>query len=210
MNIKTNKIKVSSKGIGMVKALDEVDAFSQAMGFDERSTLRGRLLAEETMSMVRAIVEDFEAEFWVESTEDCSCEMHLLAVADMDYGKRQELIDTSTAQRNEASVGVMGKVKDFIEGCLFFLGSGRKVPVGDYHMAGCMSYEEIQMWSLQQYRRCLEQGQYEGDDAAELLDELEKSLVANIADDVRVSVQDDNIEMIIRKDFPVNKPGAEN
>ncbi|WP_029541640.1 hypothetical protein [Selenomonas sp. AB3002] len=199
--MKTSKIVVSSKGSGMAAALDEVEAFSKEMGFDKRSTLRARLLAEETMSMVRAIVEDFEADFWVESTEGCSCEMHLLAVAELDYKKRQDLIDASTEHRNEASVGIMGKVKDFIEGCMFYLGSGRTEPLGDYHLTGCVSYEEIQMWSLQQYRLCLEQGQYEGDDADELLDELEKSLVANIADDVRVSVQDNKVEMVIRKNF---------
>ena len=61
--MKTEKIVVSSNGRGMTAALDEVEAFSRSMGFDERSSMRARLLAEETMSMVRAIVEDFEADF---------------------------------------------------------------------------------------------------------------------------------------------------
>ena len=64
--MKTEKIVVSSNGRGMTMALDEVEAFSHSMGFDERSSMRARLLAEETMSMVRAIVEDFEADFWME------------------------------------------------------------------------------------------------------------------------------------------------
>ena len=59
--MKTNKITVNSNGYGMEKALDEVEEFSKAMGFDERSARRARLLAEETMSMVRAIVDDFVA-----------------------------------------------------------------------------------------------------------------------------------------------------
>ena len=170
--MKTEKIVVSSNGRGMTMALDEVEAFSRAMGFDERSSMRARLLAEETMSMVRAIVED---------------------------------LNTSTHKRNEASVGIMGKIKDFIEGSLFYLGSGSNRPVGDYHMVGCVSYEEIQLWSLEQYRLCLEKDREEGADVDALFDELEKSIVANIADDVRVSVQDDNIEMIIRKNFPIDK-----
>lgn len=203
--MKTEKIVVSSNGRGMTMALDEVEAFSRSMGVDERSSMRARLLAEETMSMVRAIVEDFEADFWMESTEECSCELHLLAVADMNFKKRQDLINTSTHKRNEASVGIMGKIKDFIEGSLFYLGSGSNRPVGDYHMVGCVSYEEIQLWSLEQYRLCLEKDREEGADVDALFDELEKSIVANIADDVRVSVQDNNIEMIIRKNFPIGK-----
>ncbi len=203
--MKTEKIVVSSNGRGMTAALDEVESFSRSMGFDERNSMRARLLAEETMGMVRAIVEDFEADFWMESTEECSCELHLLAVADMNFKKRQDLINTSTHKRNEAPVGIMGKIKDFIEGSLFYLGSGSNRPVGDYHMVGCVSYEEIQMWSLEQYRLCLEQGRNEGEDVDALFEELEKSIVATIADDVRVSVQDDNIEMIIRKNFPTGK-----
>ncbi|SHK80840.1 hypothetical protein SAMN05216582_11868 [Selenomonas ruminantium] len=203
--MKTEKIVVSSNGRGMTMALDEVEAFSRSMGFDERISMRARLLAEETMSMVRAIVEDFEADFWMESTEECSCELHLLAVADMNFKKRQDLINTSTHKRNEASVGIMGKIKDFIEGSLFYLGNGSNRPVGDYHMVGCVSYEEIQLWSLEQYRLCLEKDREEGADVDALFDELEKSIVANIADDVRVSVQDNNIEMIIRKNFPIGK-----
>ena len=199
--MKTERIVVSSNGNGMIAALDKVEAFSRSMGFDERSSMRARLLAEEAMSMVRAIVEDFEADFWMESTEDCNCELHLLAVADMNFKKRQDLINTSTHKRNEASVGIMGKIKDFIEGSLFYLGSGPNIPVGDHHIAGCVSYEEIRLWSLEQYRLCLDQGRSEGEDVDALLDELEKSIVANIADDVRVSVQNDNIEMIIRKNF---------
>lgn len=135
--MKTEKIVVSSNGRGMTMALDEVEAFSRSMGFDERSSMRARLLAEETMSMVRAIVEDFEADFWMESTEECSCELHLLAVADMNFKKRQDLINTSIHKRNEASVGIMGKIKD----SLFYLGSGSNRPVGDYHMVGCVSYK---------------------------------------------------------------------
>ena len=199
--MKTEKIVVSSNGRGMAAALDKVEFFSRSMGFDERSSMRARLLAEETMSMVRAIVEDFEADFWMESTEDCNCELHLLAVADMNFRKRQDLINTSTHKRNEASVGIMGKIKDFIEGSLFYLGSGFNSPAGACHIAGCGSYEEIRLWSLEQYRLCLDQGRSEGEDVDALLDELEKSIVANIADDVRVSVQNDNIEMIIRKNF---------
>jgi hypothetical protein len=51
----------------------------------------------------------------------------------------------------------------------------------------------------------LEKDREEGADVDALFDELEKSIVANIANDVRVSVQDNNIEMIIRKNFPIGK-----
>ena len=72
---------------GMSEALDEVELFSGSMGFDKHSTLRVRLLAEETLSMVRSIIDDFKADFWMESTDKCNCELHLLAVADMGIAR---------------------------------------------------------------------------------------------------------------------------
>lgn len=205
--MKTSKIKVNSRGYGMEYALDEVEDFSRLMGFDERSARRARLLAEETMSMVRAIVDEFSASFWMESTPECNCELHLQAEATMDYDKKQELISASTQQRNEASVGIMGKIKDFIEDSMYNMRDGASVAVGDSQAMGMggVVIADIYMWSLQQYRQDVQEQKEKGDDEAidDLLDELEKSIVANIADDVKVSVKGNSIEMIIRKNFPL-------
>ena len=211
--MKTSKIKVNSRGYGMEYALDEVEDFSRLMGFDERSARRARLLAEETMSMVRAIVDEFSANFWMESTPDCNCELHLQAEAPMNYDKKQELISASTQQRNEASVGIMGKIKDFIEDSLYNMQDGASVAIGESQAMGMagMVMNDIHMWSwsLEQYRQDVQEQKKKGDDEAidDLLDELEKSIVANIADDVKVSVKGNNIEMIIRKNFLLNRDG---
>lgn len=203
--MKTKKITIHSNGQGMEKALDTVEAFSLHMGFNPRDSRRARLLAEETLSMVRGIVMDFEAEFWMESMPDCSCELHLLAIADMDYAKKYNLVATSTQQRNEASVGIMGKIRDFIEDSIFYMCGGLTMPPADPRLMGNVSYADIQVWSLQQYRKDMEElKQKEADsDLTERLEELERSIVANIADDVQVSVEGDNIEMVIRKNFPM-------
>lgn len=209
--MKTSKIKVNSRGYGMEYALDEVEDFSRLMGFDESCARRARLLAEETMSMVRAIVDEFSANFWMESTPDCNCELHLHAEAPMNYDKKQELISASTKQRNEASVGVMGKIKDFIEDSLYNMRDGASVAISDSHAVGMggVVIADIYMWSLQQYRQDVQNKKDKGDEDAmdDLLDELEKSIVANIADDVKVSVEGNSIEMIICKNFPL---GGEN
>lgn len=209
--MKTSKIKVNSRGYGMEYALDEVESFSRLMGFDERSARRARLLAEETMSMVRAIVNEFAADFWMESTAACNCELHLHAEAPMNYDKKQELISASTRQRNEASVGIMGKIKDFIEDSLYNMRDGASVTIGDSQAMGMggVVIADIHMWSLQQYRQDVQEQKEKGEDEEmdELLDELEKSIVANIADEVKISVEGNSIEMVIRKNFPLNADG---
>lgn len=203
--MKTSKITVNSNGYGMENALDEVEGFSHFMGFDERSARRARLLAEETMSMVRAIVEDFSAEFWMESKPDCNCELHLHAETPMNYDKKQELISTSTQQRNEASVGIMGKIKDFIEDSIYNMQDGASAAAVDSNMmcmGGVGMAADAFIWTLAKYREDVEKQASEDDEMDAALDELEKSIVANIADDVKVSVEGNHINMIIRKNFP--------
>jgi hypothetical protein len=197
----TKKIKVSSDGCGMVKALDEVENFGHAMGFAPRDALRCRLLAEETLGMVKAIVEDFTAAFWVESRKGISFELHLRGEADMNLRKKQDLIEASTRQRNEAAVGFMGKILDFIEDSLLTIADDAAISATYTNSMGSMLIEDnVYLWSLEKYRRDV-QGVKEG--RADLLDELEKSLVARIADDVKVSVTGSRIEMTISKNFPV-------
>jgi len=201
--MKISKIRVNSQGFGMEEALDEVEGFSHLMGFDEGSARRARLLAEETLSMVRAIVEDFAADFWMESTPEWNCELHLRMVKNLDHEAKQGLIEVSSRQRNEASVGIMGKIQDFIEDSLQLMRKGTSSAVAESSIlcrGGVVPRENTYMWSLERYRQDLKSGEKNVDmDTA--LDELEKSIVANIADDVRVYVDGESIELLIRKNF---------
>ena len=53
--MQTDKIMVYSNGTGMEAALKEAEHFAQYQDLDHKSTLRLRLLAEETLGMVKAI-----------------------------------------------------------------------------------------------------------------------------------------------------------
>lgn len=204
--MQTRKITINSNGSGMPWALDMVEEFSRDMGFDERSARRTRLLAEETMSMVRAIVGEFVAEFWMESKPECSCILHLQADSPMNFEKKQELIETSSRQRNEASVGIMGRIQDFIEDSLYSMEYSQLVTMGGSEimsLGGVALAMDGYMWSLDKYREDMEQKSDEEAVMDAALEELEKSIVANIADDIRVYVKGNDIEMIIEKNFPV-------
>ena len=201
--MQTDKITVKGWGPGREEPLQQMDSFSNAMGFDEKSSRKARLLAEETLSMMGVILEDFDAAFWIESTPECSCEIHLTAVAHMNYGKKQELISASTHKRNEATLGLVGRIKDFIEDSLYCTYSGIMLPTSDPHLLGSVAFADTHMWTMEQFRKDMDALQAEGEEAeiAELLEDLEKSLVAKIADEVQVAVRGNDIEMIVRKNF---------
>ena len=175
--ITTERIKVSNSGEGMSEALAMTEKTVGLMHLTERNRLRARLLAEEMFNMVRTIAVDFSAEFWIEQTEDRICTLHLEAKSALDYAKRQELISASTTGKNSARLGIMDKI--------------RGIP--DDGMT-----DALYSWSMQKYKKDVEA---EKDDDPESWDELEKSIIANIADDVQVGILKDKIELIVVKKF---------
>ena len=212
--MQTDKIKVTSTGTGASKAMEETSKFAEYVGLDKKAVLRLRLLTEETLGMVSAITDDFTAMFWIESTEDGVCKLHLSARTIMDYSKKKELIDTSTSKKNAAAKGFMGKIRQIIENGLFSIdevGSlqseygGMPLMYGEMGMngadAGTSLGSATYIWSLDKYRSSVEACSESDTAAKEAWDELEKSIVANIADDVSVAVKGGTVDLVISKKF---------
>jgi hypothetical protein len=57
------------------------------------------------------------------------------------------------------------------------------------------------VWSMALYKEDVQNHISENEKASEAWDELEKSIVANIADDVKVKIIGNDVEMIIIKSF---------
>ena len=212
--MQTDKIKVYSNGQGMEEALNETSRFAEYEHFDSKVSMRMRLLSEEALAMVRAITGDFSADFWIQGTKENTCQIHVKAETAMDYYKKQELIELSSKKRNEASKGVMGKIRDLFENSLYSYDEASQMQVmyGGaplvYGNMGLTNVSDISsmsyVWSLRQYIDNLEEFQEDqkNTEVAEAAwDELEKSIIANLADDVRVSVSGNHVELIIEKTF---------
>ena len=194
--MQTEKILVWSDGQGMEDALDTTENFAKETGLNEKHSRRLRLLAEETLGMVRAIVEEYKAEFWLDETNG-KCTIHLTGDALMNSDKKHKLIAASSDKKNAASVGIMGKILDIFEAGFEVLHAS---PV--FMSSGSLAtmQADVYTWSLEQYRKDIEKSA-DDEEYAEALDELEKSIVANIADDIRVAVSGDRIELTIEKTF---------
>ena len=198
--ISSEKIKISNNGSGMEEALNITEELARYMGLNQRQKFHARLLAEEMLSMIRAITGTFEAEYWLEA-EEKSCKYHLEAKSDLDYGKRQELLSVSTKGENIAQRGMMEKIREIIEAGMYQMQESLAVqseyglPVMNY---GSLYMDGLYVWSLQKYKNDVESSLSED---SEEWDELEKSIIANIADEVQVGVRKDGVELIIQKKF---------
>ena len=56
-------------------------------------------------------------------------------------------------------------------------------------------------WSMQKYKATVEQEKSEDAAAQEEWDELEKSIVANIADEITIAIRGSEVEMTVYKKF---------
>ena len=118
----------------------------------------------------------------------------------MDSEKRDSLLAASSTGKNESAKGLMGRLRDFFD-------RGADEDVAAAHssllMPGVMEQSSLPTldweWSMTRYQTALNTRKNSDSAAREAWDELEKSVVAHVADDVRVAIRGRQVEMIIVK-----------
>ena len=209
--MKSDIIIVTNAGSGVKEAFDQAVSAAAYRELNKKETLRLRLLSEEMLGMLREIAGKTEARFWVES-EGKEFQLHLLAYPQMTEPMRKELLSVSSSGKNDAAVGVMGKLRDIFERAF------DSSEVGDqsgYYMQGLLlsaSAEGIDplvysananmvTWSMQKFKTTVENEKGSSEEAMQEWDELEKSIIANLADEVRIAIRGNKVEMTVYKDF---------
>lgn len=206
----TDKIQIDSKGAGLEQALKETERFCAYQQMNEKETRRMRLLVEETILMLQELATHFSGEFWLESEPEKKCSLVVDVSTLMTDGNRQELLGVSTSGKNLLRKGVMGKI-----GAFFDLGLSQTAYLPD--KAGVMDYGILSselafaadpttvgglMWSLQSYRDKIGAEADRSDEAPEISeawDELQRSIIANLADDVQVGIRGGRVKMIVSR-----------
>jgi len=204
----SDKFMVNSEAERMAAARYATENFAWQVKLDKRDTLRLELLVEETLGMVKTMLNDFYGQLWFVN-DGTACEIHFEATADMNRNRKEELLALSSSGKNAAAKGFMAKLGDMISGALYGFGQTidaygeQTMQYGILHSPGVMapSVDMVPIWTLQSYRDDLAQARGAHSDADEAWDELEKSIVARLADDVVVGVKGDRIDLIIKKKF---------
>jgi hypothetical protein len=199
--LKSNICAIKKGGIGLETILTEVEKVTNYNGLQKKESLRLRLLAEELTGMLPELVENFDGFFWVENDGN-KYELHTEFFVDsLSVEEKQALIAVSANKKNAAATGFMGKIREIAESMLlhsdspdpcYYAADGYAC---DYDIAGSF-YSH--MWTLEQY---LSQQREKGADNGEEWDQLEKSIVAKLANDVIVGVRGSKVEIVIKKEF---------
>lgn len=213
------RIKIDSNGSGMEEALDSVESLAEHLELSAKDKFHMRLLAEEALGMVRSICAssqdvNFKADFWTEWQSSILTwksggvfKIYIQADADVNYKQRRELIAVSSKKKNIAPRGIMEKVRELVEAGLYGMDEILRLQseygggAVNYGLLGAMDVQQMMYsWSMSKYKSQVKdlKNNLAWEDA---WDELEKSIIANIADDVQVGVTAGRVEIIVIKDF---------
>ena len=188
--MKSDVIWIKSDGDGMDAALLQAEKTASFVGIQGKDALHLRLLTEEMLGLMRSLTGTAEGRFWIE-TDKGLFKLHLAVETFMDFEQKQKLLASSTTGKNEAARGFMGRIRTFfdpIDGMPMFSN------VSPDTMTSSMS------WSMNAYQDVIMARMAQQDEQAkEAYDELEKSVVTHVADEIKVSISGRDVEMVIYK-----------
>ena len=204
--MKTDVIAISPLGEGMAEALKEIERAAAYRGMTPKESLRLQLLGEEMMGMLRTIVGEGKSSFWVEA-EGKTFSLHLRAGVRMNADLRDDLLKAATSGKNAAVKGFMGRIRDIFTQLSEPDGATMDpkeygfsyVDVSSFDASmGVTTQGMLYGWSMKEYRSAVEEHRAE---EPEKWDELEKSITARLADEVKVFIRGNTVEMVIEKTF---------
>ena len=194
-------ITVTSRNEGMDQAIEMTEKLSSESGLEKKQKLHMRLLAEELFGLLKGIAGDVEADYWLEATEK-NFELHMKSEVQLTDEMKKQFLESSSTGENSAAKGVMGKIRVMIASVL--LSTKEVLPMALINTAAAYqpaggSGASVD-WSMVDYKNRVknEAGDRE---TTEAWDELERSIIANIADDVKVKILGNKVEIIVLKNF---------
>ena len=198
--MRSSTCKIENGTNDLEAILKECEKVAAYCGLTEKQCLHLRLLCEEIDGMLPHIIDEFSGDFWIDMN-DCICKVNAsIVIPEISSSKKEELIAVARNKKNSAAVGIVGKIRDAIENLLLISkenDSHYPTPlVLDFGTGYCDGVDYSYLWSLEQYRSTVNNAE-----KTEEWDELEKSVIASVADDVIVGVKGNRANIVIVKKF---------
>ena len=176
--MKTNIIRIDNQGNGFSRALDETEKAAVFEGLDQKDAMRLSLLTQEMLSLAQCITGDMQADFWIEGTNG-NFDLHMTTETVMDADKRAMLISAASSRKNEAARTLLGWLRDKIEQAMVAQvdHSEEEVPYELRADVGNQVFESPE-W-----------------------DGYERSVLLKLADNVKIGIRGDKVEIVVSKRF---------
>ena len=203
--MKSDVISIYSDLRGTEDAMKAAEGFIRYNGFKSKNAMHVRLLTEELISMVHGIMDNFKGDLWFESEkagDGISCRICLSAQKSVDPSQEEQILSVASSGKNENARGILGKIRESFRVSAQHSADGvyleQYSALNSWYGMGAHRSEYSsggQYWSLRSYRENLPDKK----SAAEEWDELEKSIIATLADDVKVWLKSNTTEVVIEK-----------
>lgn len=191
--MKTENTTIIRGEKGVEEALSMTEKFGTDYGLQRKSVLHMRLLAEELFGMIRGIAGNIVSEYKI-IAEDKKFELRLKSDIMMTDEIRERLIGASSSGKNAAASGFTGRIRVFIAEALVSMRE-----TAPYAVINTASASPI--WIMSDYKTEVMNNADNDKSSNEAWDELEKSVLAKIADEIKVGVVGDKVEIVIYKSF---------
>jgi hypothetical protein len=199
--MKSNVCRIENGTRDLTAILVESERVAEYNGLTHKQALQLRLLCEEIDGMLPHIIDDFDGELWIEF-ENGVCKVNVsIEFKEFTSKKKEELVSIAKNKKNAAAVGIVGKIRSAVENYFMDADNLQTYPMAleSYQMGMeyCSSADYYSyIWGLKQYRSTVKK-----EEKTEAWDELEKSVIASVADDVIVGVKGRKADIIIVKKF---------
>ena len=198
--MKSNVCRIEKGTKDLDAILKESEKVAVYNELTHKQTLQLRLLCEEIDGMLPNIIDEFSGDIWIEFEEGVAKVVLSVKFEEFTAEKKKELVNIAKNKKNAAAVGIVGKIRSAIEN--FFLDENFipnfELSARSYDMA--TGYHDgvdyAYLWSLEQYRNGVNK-----EKQADNWDELEKSVIASVADDVIVGVKGKQANITVIKKF---------
>ena len=206
--MKTDLLSITDAFQSRKSILKETERFCQYYALTEKNAMHMHLLAEETFNIIYGIFEGFTGTFWLESTPSENgllCRIFIDADVFVNNEQEDALRQFSTTGENSAARGIGGMIREIFR--CYIQNAGPEFPMqwqtSEMMFNDGLLYNDIGAyygWSLNTYR----QNVVNEDSAksSERCDELERSIIAKLADEVKIYIKTDCATVVIEKNLP--------
>lgn len=178
--------------VELTDAINEIDALDNLNQKDKNCL---RLLTEEMFSMTNSLLKEVEAFFEVKRSGN-DFELCLNAKANISKDKQKEFVSLSSNKENISEKTIKDKIISVFED---FIYAYDDLPLGvstDIYMVSDHMYGYTASWSMLAYMNTVTPQEQE-----KAWDGMEKSIIANFADDIIIGVRHKKVQMIVKKSF---------
>ena len=197
--MKSNVCKINKGTKDLDAILIESEKVAVYNELSHKQTLQLRLICEEIDGMLPKIIDDFDGDFWIEFEKGACKVIASIKFAEFSIEKKEELIKIAKNSKNAAAVGITGKIRSFVEDMLLDDVNIPSYSIYSESMCIATSFGEDMnypyMWTLENYKNNTKK------EKEESWDELEKSVIASLADDIIVGVKGKRADIIVIKKF---------